>query len=315
MTTRQLELLFQFFVGFSTFIFLNSFCFFPVYFPFFSPFLPAVSPHPHCPARPRGPAPPRLAPTSGPAFLLATSDARGAANGAARGAAGAALGTAGGQRGRSAQPARRGTGTMAGAGRCLRACGLAWLLLCCAARRDPAGEPGRRGRRSAGALRERRVLERAGHGRCDGPSATAAPSGAALGAKVQLGNLDGEAKKAGRSRGAPSRTGAVAKGAAAAFRCPWGRPGRASAFAPRARAQEPAEPWNRRRSARCFLRCGTRAARLARQEAGGKVSRRTVSCKPEPLGWPEIPGNKLSFSLSCTSCFLYPMIVKAQFGS
>lgn len=34
-------------------------------------------------------------------------------------------------------------GTMAGGGRCLRACGLAWLLLCCAARRDPAGEPGK----------------------------------------------------------------------------------------------------------------------------------------------------------------------------
>lgn len=63
------------------------------------------------------------------------------------------------QRGRSAQPARRGRMARA-VGLCLAACGLAWLLACCAAHRQPSGKPGghlarRQALRGCGAARRR----------------------------------------------------------------------------------------------------------------------------------------------------------------
>lgn len=135
---RQFDLLFQSFFGFSTFFFLIP-LFFPRLLSLFFLFLSAFSLHrpSHVVARgspaPLGPGRPRLAPTPGAAFLLATSDARGAANGRRRGAA---LGH--GEPGSPAQPARRGARWRAPGAACAPAASPS-PGCCCAAR--PAATP------------------------------------------------------------------------------------------------------------------------------------------------------------------------------
>lgn len=313
--------------------FFNSFIFSPFTFPLFS--LPlrlfSSSSLSRCrsrlpsPAR-AGPAPPR--PNPGGRFPPGNKWRAGGGQWAApwRGA--------GARRARQPRAACAPRGTMAGAGRCVRACGLALagLLLCCAARRHPAGKPGAAGPSG------RRV-------RCGSGGSLSAPTGAWAGqgaawrafrpggsfgrcarwqsptAWKQPGKLtrrSEEGREKSRTSLSDSALGLERRESRRRPRLPRSRcpRGRAAASGLTARGQAVPEPrqFAAARSAvavirRCVRSETEKGARLSRKEAGGKVSRWVNSCKAQPVAYSELLGNKLSSSLSCTSrIFLYPMI-------